>query len=294
MRIPRYRGGAYEVDIFARIIAYLEKNTSALVIDQVNNPGGSVYYLYALTSLLTNEPLHTPKHRMTITQEDVAFALKYEQLFASIRSDDDARSLLGDSMDGYPMTYQTSQFMLNFFRFIINEWNNGRTLTQPYYLYGVDSINQHPQTRYTKPILVLVNRLCFSGGDFFPAILQDNKRVTLFGSKTAGAGGYVDTFYYANPFGIADIDYTGSIAERIDNNPIENLGVTPDIYYDITENDLQTNYSGYVQAVLDAVEALSAPSLLAYHILTRARARAPARARKNPTNCRCLIAFSLL
>ncbi len=256
VRIPNYSGGAYEVESFARVIAYLEKNTSALVIDQVNNPGGSVYYLYALTSLLTDGPLHTPKHRMTITQEDVAFALEYEQLFANIRSDDDARSVLGDSMHGYPVTYQTSQFMLNFFRFIVDEWNSGRTLTKPYYLYGVDSINHHPETRYTKPIIVLVNRLCFSGGDFFPAILQDNKRVTLFGSKTAGAGGYVDSFFYANPFGIAHVHYTGSIAERIDNNPIENLGVTPDIYYDVTENDLQTNYSGYVQTLLEAVDAL--------------------------------------
>lgn len=257
VRIPSYAGGAYEVEAFSEIIAYLEKHSSALVIDQVNNPGGSVFYLYGLASLLTDQPLHTPKHRMTLTQEDVAFALRYEQMFDNVRSDDDARAVLGDTMEGYPVNYQTSLFMLNFFRFIIDEWNDGRTLTKPYYLYGVDCINHHPETRYTKPILLLVNRLCFSGGDFLPAILQDNKRVTLFGSKTAGAGGYVEGCSYYNPFGVASVHYTASIAERIDNNPIENLGVTPDIIYDITENDLQTNFSGYVQAVRQAVENLN-------------------------------------
>lgn len=256
VRIPNYHGGHYEVEEFAEIIAYLEKHSSALIIDQNNNPGGSVFYLYGLASLLTDQPLQTPKHRMTITQGDVAFALHYESLFEDIKSDDDARAVLGDSMEGYPVNYQTSQFMLNFFRFIIDEWNSGRTLTQPYYLYGVDCINYHLEARYTKPILLLVNRLCFSGGDFLPAILQDNKRVTVFGTKTAGAGGYVEGYQYHNPFGVANIFYTGSIAERIDNNPIENLGVTPDIVYEITENDLQSNFSGYVDAVLQAVQNL--------------------------------------
>ncbi len=256
VRIPNYSGGAFEVEAFGEIIAYLQEHSEALVIDQVNNPGGSVFYLYGLACMLTDQPLFTPKHRTTITQQDVAFALEYEKLFASVKSDDDARSVLGDSMEGYPVNYQTSQFMLNFFRFIVEEWNDGRTLTKPYYLYGVDCINRHPEIRYTKPILLLVNRLCFSGGDFLPAILQDNKRVTIFGSKTAGAGGYVDGFSYPNPFGVAFFHYTGSIAERIDNNPIENIGITPDIPYEITEQDLQNNFSGYVQAVLDAVENL--------------------------------------
>lgn len=256
VRIPSYDGGAMEVKEFADIIAYLEHHSEALVIDQVNNPGGSVFYLYGLASLLTDQPLLTPKHRMTITQEEVAYAHAYVELLAQVRNDDDARYVLGESLEGYPINYQTTQFMLHYFRFIIDEWNAGRTLTKPYYLYGVDCINHHPEVRYTKPILLLVNRLCFSGGDFLPAILQDNKRVTVFGSRTAGAGGYVDSCMYSNPFGVAQICYTASIAERIDNHPIENLGVTPDIIYDLTEEDLQNNFKGYVERVLQAVEHL--------------------------------------
>ncbi len=263
VRIPDYYPmatgdpGDMHVNAFAEIIAYLEENSSALVIDQVNNPGGSLFYLYALVSLLSDQPLHTPKHRTTITQRDVAYALAAEELLAQVNCDDDACDVLGDTMEGYPVTYQSSAFMLHFFRFIIDEWNAGRRLTKPCYLYGVDWINPYPSKRYTKPILLLVNRLCFSGGDFLPAILQDNRRVTVFGTKTAGAGGYVDVYSYHNPFGISEIHYTASIAERIDNNPIENLGVTPDIFYDITEDDLKNNFRGYVQAVLDAVDNLT-------------------------------------
>ncbi len=256
VRIPHYHGGALEVQAFARTIAYLEENSEALVLDQVNNPGGSVFYMYALASLLTQQPLYTPKHRTTLTQEDVAFALEYERVFECIRSDSDARLVLGDTMEGYPITYQTSQFMLNFFRFIMEEWNDGRTLTRPYYLYGVDCINPHPGVRYSKPILLLVNHLCFSGGDFLPAIFQDNRTLTIFGSKTAGAGGYVDGCSFQNIFGVAEINFTASLAERIDKNPIENLGVTPDIRYDLTEDDLKDDFHGYVEAVLEAVKEL--------------------------------------
>lgn len=256
IRIPIYDGGAVEVEEFGHLIAHLEANTDALVLDQVNNPGGSVFYLYGLASHLTQTPLHTPKHRMAITQEEVYWALFYEQYFELVQSDDDARALIGDTIEGSPVSYQTAQFILNYYRFIIDEWNDGRMLTQPYYLFGVDWINPNPGARYTKPILLLANRLCFSGGDFLPAIMQDNERVTVFGTRTAGAGGYVETFSYHNPFGVASISYTASLAERIDSNPIENLGVTPDICYELTQEDFQTGYAPYKQAVLEALEGI--------------------------------------
>ena len=89
-----------------------------------------------------------------------------------------------------------------------------------------------------------------------PAILQDNKRAKLFGSQTAGAGGYVHTFEFPNCHGIAKCSYTASIAERINLRKIENLGVTPDIEYQITAEDLQKGYQGYVDAVNQAVQTL--------------------------------------
>jgi len=256
VRIPHYNGGDHEAQEFAEIIRLFQDRTEALVIDQINNPGGSCFYLYVLASMLTDQPLYTPKHRIAISQAEVMEAVSFIPMLEEVGSDAEATELFGESFVGTPMTFQMVQFMLNYFRFIVDEWNAGRTLTTPYYLYGIDHINPYPAVQYTKPILVLTNELDFSGGDFFPAILQDNKRATILGECTAGAGGFVTTHSYPNHFGIAEYYYTASIAERIDNNPIENLGVQPDIRYSITEKDLQSGYQDYVQAIQKAVDQL--------------------------------------
>lgn len=154
------------------------------------------------------------------------------------------------------LNYQELMFLKSYYELILEEWNRGEFLTRPTPILGVDRINPHPKYHYTKPILILIDEMDFSGGDFMPAILQDNRRAVLFGSKTAGAGGFVTSFQFPNPNGIWLCSYTGSIAERPSLQKIENVGVTPDIQYQITPSDIQGGYQGYVNAVNEAVQQL--------------------------------------
>lgn len=154
------------------------------------------------------------------------------------------------------MTMQFVEFTREWIRNVLKEWRSGQTLTKDYYLYGVDMIHPYPSTTYSKPILVLVNELCFSGGDFFPAILQDNNRVTVMGTRTAGAGGYVQPTQYPNRLGIQLFSVTGSIAHRLQKQPIENLGVTPDIPYALTAKDFTSGFSDYKAAILGAIDSI--------------------------------------
>ncbi len=259
VRIPSYvpNDSAKAVKEFAKIIEHFENNTDAMVIDQVNNPGGSVFYLYALASMLSEKPLKTPMHRMSLNQEMVKGALDSIKVLEGVKNDADAKKAYdgADTIEGYPVSYEFAQFELNYDRFLVSEWNAGRKLTNPYWIGGVNQINP-AATTYTKPILLLTNHLDFSGGDFFPAIMQDNKRVTILGSRTAGAGGYVNDVPLLNNVGIARVRVTESIAERVSLNPIENLGITPDIPYEMTPEDYTNNFAPYAKAIQSAVDGM--------------------------------------
>ena len=49
---------------------------------------------------------------------------------------------------------------------------------------------------------------------------------------------------------------TGSIAWRLGKMPIENLGVTPDIAYELTPEDYTDGMQGYKKAVNDTLAGL--------------------------------------
>lgn len=256
VRIPSYvpSSSVKAVSDFAEIVDKFEGVTQGLVIDQVNNPGGSVFYLYALVSMLSNQPMVTPRHEMAIDPREVTEAVGIIKELSEVRNDEDAKKAIGN-LGGIPATYQIARFLVQYAQFIVDEAKAGRRLSSPYWIAGVDHINPS-STRYTKPILILVNELDFSGGDFFPTIMQDNKRATIMGTRTAGAGGYVNETQYYNQLGVDLFTCTRSIAHRVDGNPIENLGVTPDIAYSLKASDVQGGYRDYVKAINQALSAL--------------------------------------
>lgn len=260
IRIPSYMGGSAAADDFAKLIALFERKSDALVIDQVNNPGGVLYYMYALASMLTESPLHVLPQRLTITQEDVYSAYMLLALLEDVEAAGFALPIeqreTGENIAGYPFDQKLIQELVKHFHFIIDEWNEGRYFTDNCYLYGIDTLAKNSRASYSKPILILVNPLALSCGDLLPAILQDNKRATIFGTKTAGAGGVLLEHSHPNRFGIMGYSLTGSLVSRLDKQPIENLGVTPDIVYELTEADLQENYSEYTAAIHQAVDQL--------------------------------------
>lgn len=239
---------------FGQIVAHMNDRTDLLVIDQLNNPGGSIFYLYALASMLTDKPLRNPRHQFIIDSKEVFDAqetLKQVDLLIALASMLNAP--LG-SIHGYPIDVSFLWHMRSYYQFMIEQWEQGKGLTEPSFLFGVDYIKPHPLYRYTKKIIVLTNELDFSAGDFFAAIMQDNERASLLGTTTAGAGGYVLTSPLKNRSNIISYSYTGSLAYRANGQTIENLGVTPEIHYQISQDDLKLGFNFFKSAISEAVE----------------------------------------
>jgi len=276
IRIAAYDGDYAEVREFAKIIEKFQAETDALVIDQVSNPGGSLFYLYALASHLTDKPLVAPLHHLIIGEaeahQSADLLLKLVRDSKSVKKDEPKKKKLkaGEEEEppnagGYPITGKFMQLMVRSAQFILKSFNAGSRYTDLIHISGVADIDPAPKAeeRYTKPILLLTNALDFSGGDFFPAIMQDNKRATILGVRTAGAGGIVKS-YAVNQFGIDHLSATSSLAERPSGQPIENFGVTPEIPYEITARDLRTGFAEYrwkiIKALQGLIDAAPAPS----------------------------------
>ncbi len=276
IRIAAYDGANDEVREFAKIMAKFQVETEGLVIDQVSNPGGSVFYLYALASHLTDKVLVAPRHRLIIGEAD---AHQSAELLLKVMRDSkkspEAREKEEEAAKkkkkikedeapnagGYPITPKFMALVIKSAQFILQQFNAGKRFTDLIHISGVDDIDPAPKAeeRYTKPILLLTNALDFSGGDFFPAIMQDNKRATIMGVRTAGAGGIVNA-YSIDQFGIDHLSATSSLAERPNGQPIENLGVTPEIPYEITAKDLRTGFAEYRWKILKALNGILEPS----------------------------------
>ena len=249
IRIADFRGDVEEVEDFRKIIEIMEGRTHILIIDVMNNPGGLAFYTYALISMLIDKPLQNLQEKMTITQEDVYFAIQDAEQLSEVETDEDAVNILGKDICGYIVDKEMAKSILNQSRFIRSQFNEGKFMTDLYPLEGIKYINPDRIAHYTKPILVLTNSLSISCGDLLPALFQDNQRAKILGSQTGGAGGYVLKKKYSNRFGVGGFTLTGSIIYREDGQPIENRGVKPDFPYEFSVSDYTNNYVDFIEYV---------------------------------------------
>lgn len=249
IRIPAFDGDTDEIAEFQSIITTMQARTQALIIDVMNNPGGFAFYTYAIASMLTDKPLRNLREEMAITQEDVFFAVQDAEVLNNINSDQDAIDALGPDICGYTVNLRMAQSIRAHANFIVDQFRKGQFNTDLFFLEGLEYIYPHPQTRYTKPLFILTNSLSISCADLLPALLQDNKRARIIGTKTAGAGGYVLTRKYSNRFGVADFSLTGSLMFRMDGRPLENLAVQPDIPYQFSIRDYTQEFDDFIQLI---------------------------------------------
>ena len=147
VRIPNYTYNKRVANEFGKLVAHFETSTSAMVLDQINNYGGSMYQMYSILSYLTDRSLALPMHQITISDEDVEIAREKLSNLNANESEPSSEFLIPEE--------------ISYYRFVISEYEAGRAeLTNPTYLLGISKIkpaNQH----YTKKIIVLINELDF-------------------------------------------------------------------------------------------------------------------------------------
>jgi len=209
-------------------ISELEKNTVGLIIDQDHNCGGSVTYLQQIVSLFISKE--------TLPMQFKLLANKSEYL--------GFKSWL-DETNEFTLEHQAIKQVTTLVK---DAWINDLFMTKMTSISGLEFISPN-QIRYTKPIVMLIDKMSGSGGDAFPSLMGGIGRATLFGERTMGLGGHVEEQPNLNNSQIK-VRMTKSLFFRPDGVAVENNGAVPDINYSITRNDFLYKFKDYQKAYL--------------------------------------------
>lgn len=256
IRIPTFVAGANEVSEFARIIGLLENQTDALVLDETNNPGGSTFYFYALTTYLIQKPVQAPLFRQSVFEELAESNQQRLNLIRSIADENLLAKLWPEDLRGLKMNGLLAKDLASYYQDYVDSFVNKIYVLGPQFKQIQTVYPAVNETTYSKPILMLIDEMDASCGDMFPAFLKSIGRATLFGATTAGAvGNNTSGPVPPNSFGIEKWSLTISTMV-VDGELLENKGAVPDVSYEPVIKDIRTHYSGYRRAVRHSLQNL--------------------------------------
>jgi hypothetical protein len=249
IRIPSFSppDTALALAQFRNEMAFFNQNTDGLVIDDMRNPGGLVSFCQSLLQLVFPTPFRT-----------LGFEIRATASWHAAISSALASARLSNAPAGIIEQYS---IILNDIETALRE---DRGMTGPLPL-NATSLDLVPAPgAYTKPLIVLTDEFSASGGDFFPAVIQDNGRGPIFGYRTMGAGGSVVN-YFGGSYSEGTPRVTVSLMNRknpivTDDHPtapyVENIGVRPDIVEDyMTRDNLVNSGRPFVASFTAAIVA---------------------------------------
>ena len=236
-------------------IAFLQQNTDGLVVDVMRNPGGGCY-MFTAASYLIPQPFYFFGEEIRATISNIN----------SIQANLEAAERAG-----------APAALIEIYREILRQleeaYRENRGRTGPIPACSTQMFGNQPARdlqgnllAYTKSLIVLIDDFSISAGDIFAAMLQDNQRGPLVGTRTNGGGGSVSS-WPAGSFSESTTSNTNSLVTRIapvtvpgypTTSYIENVGAHADIPLDYMtrENLLNSGrrfVAGFTHAIVDQV-----------------------------------------
>ena len=239
---------------WATEIAFLKANTDGLVVDVMRNPGGYGCYGADLMGYLTTKRYFTFGNEIRST-------LDWVQAFY-----DSAQLTVDDGLEPWEVI-----MLGNAYKDVVTAYGENRGRTGPVAICGA-SLEADPVVDrlfqpigYDKPILLLTDEFTTSAGDIFASMAQDNGIATLYGYRTAGAGGAttenVAGFYSEGSARTTIALLTRAKAYTAPGYPtsiyVENIGIQPELPADyMTRENLLNRGTGYVEGFSKAIVGL--------------------------------------
>lgn len=233
LRLYSFNVWSDAIEELAETLKYLKfYGIDSLVIDTIDNGGGSLYRGMQIAQLFSHQKIIAPS--IAIGTSD-SWLDEFEYLVEN-----------GDSDIERNIHQQI-------FEQILNSKQDGRKISDPVNVHSLYPYQILP-TKHSQEfkIALLVNEMCASMCDIFAATMQDNKLATIIGSQTMGAGGNIQEYYSAPNSGLS-VSQTESLIIRSNGEYIENNGIVPDIEVPV----YQFAYNQYSEVIHKAFNMIS-------------------------------------
>lgn len=189
------------------------KGVTDIIIDTVDNPGGSLALVLSIAQAFSNKKINPLQMEFRFNEN---WMKDFKELALS-------------------STEPQRTFFEKIYRELLEQRPSGEWLSKGYDMDVIMPYELKPNTDIKNPprIVVLQNEMNASCGDIFPAIMKANALATTAGKNTMGAGGNV-TSYSDSPHAHAILRQTESLIRTPDGTYLENNGVPADVDVDLT------------------------------------------------------------
>lgn len=243
MRLNTFSPSGGEDLVVAEMKALLktmrDSGSNDLVIDMIDNGGGSVSLGLRLAQALSNTRVAMPEIQFRLSNS-WADNFEQESLMAKTATE---RTLSGKVLGK-----------------LLEDRAAGKRLSRR---MPVETLLNWPEgpnkdIKEKLNIVLLVNEMCASMCDIFTATLKDNGLAKVVGSRSMGAGGNVVN-YAAAPNSNMQIRQTESLILRADGSYVENNGVAPDVEMAVNEDEA-AKYAAVRAKAFSILTAVAAPA----------------------------------
>jgi len=257
LRIPSYSPNSFsdvvnELRWIALVLERFESTTDGLIIDQVTNGGGYVYYVEQLLKFFAQKDGSMKGMTMNsrLSQNYLSVLRRWSQG--------------PNPLTGKPPNFAENQLSEKALKDLEEKFKNGEKWSGPLPAFGDATFHQEgipatiiPSQRmvYSKPVVIVNDLRSASGGDFFPSLMKKNNRAMLIGETSTGLGAPV--YYGVDSLAGSEMFMRSAYGspEFADGEFLENVGAEVDVYRPVMPVDAKSGFVNFSRDVLKAAHA---------------------------------------
>lgn len=229
---------AFLIEWYRAITAIEDKGIKSVIIDMLDNGGGSLVHGMRMANMVRLKPLSVPSMQVRLNNNWMN-SFKTQAAFGA---------------DDYSKTI--AQRVV---KKLEEDKAAGKKISRPLEVSILDPFflqdAEYGMADDVK-IALLVNEFCISMCDIFASTFQDNNLGVIIGQRTMGGGGNV-TQHGLSPISKIGLAVTESLVISPNGKYIEDLGVTPDIEIDMVSDREQGFSNAFGKAYLYVTDQLN-------------------------------------